>query len=168
MQSTKHSSHPIISQTENNTTLWVGHHFTDHNDHKAGQIFTCPGDGVVNNIQVYSAAVQQPGDVALTLHEFDEQSKTWGPAIADSKIALERNDAARWIRFNLQPVSLKKNTCYGFRLESDNALVGIGEAASHAKRPFLTGGQEWHGNTRNETGNFFRYFSLAYKVEMSA
>jgi hypothetical protein len=47
-----------------------------------------------------------------------------------------KGDVARWIRFYLQPVTLKKNTVYAFRLHSDTALVGIGEAASNAHKPF--------------------------------
>jgi hypothetical protein len=167
MQTEKHSSHPVISQTENNTTLWIGHIHTDPADHRAGQTFACPGDGIINNIQVYSAAVSQPGDVILTLHEFDGETKTWNPAIASSTVFLQTSDVSRWIRFYLQPVEMKKDAMYGFRLQSDNALIGIGEAASHAKRPFQFG-QEWKGDTRNEKGNFFRYFSLAFKVEMIA
>jgi hypothetical protein len=167
MQTTKHSGRPVISQTENNTTLWIGHIHADPNDHQAGQTFACPGDGVINNIQVYSAAVQQPGDVALTLHEFDSETKTWGPAIANSTVFLQNSDVARWIRFYLQPVEIKKNAMYGFRLQTDTALVGIGEAASHAKKPFVYG-QEWKSDAGNERGKFFQYFNLAFKVEMIA
>ena len=147
MQTTKQSSHPILSQTENNTTLWIGHLQTDPNDHFAGQTFKCPADGQVNNIQVFSSTVQQPGDVGLTL--------------------LQKGDDARWVRFYLQPVSLKKDATYGFRLQSDNALIGIGEAASHSKRPFDFG-KEWKGASNNEKGDYYSYFSLAFKVELCA
>jgi hypothetical protein len=167
MQTTKHSSHPVISQTQNNTTLWVGHLQTDPNDHLAGQTFKCPIEGLVNNIQVYSSTVQQPGDVGLTLHEFDAATKTWGPAIGDASIFLQRGDDTRWIRFYLQPVSLKKDAMYGFRLQTSNALIGIGEAASHSKQPFMFG-HEWNADSKNEKGYYYSYFSLAFKVEMCA
>ena len=167
MQTTKHSSHPILSQTQNNTTLWIGHLQTDLNDHFGGQTFKCPADGLVNNIQVYSSTVQQPGDVALTLHEFDAAAKTWGPAIGDTSMFLQRGDDARWIRFYLPPVSLKKDATYGFRLQTNNAMIGIGEAASHSKQPF-TFGHEWNGNSKNAKGHYFSYYSLAFKVEMCA
>jgi hypothetical protein len=167
MQTSKHSSHPILSQTKNNTTLWIGHLKTDPNDHFAGQTFTCPADGLVDNIQVYSASVHLPGDVALSLHEFDMETKTWGPAIGNASIFLEKGDDARWINFNLPPVSLKKEATYGFRLHTDNGLVGLGEAASHAKQPF-TFGQAWKGDSANEKGHFYRYFSLAFKVDLCA
>lgn len=167
MQTTKPSSHPILSQTQNNTTLWIGHLETDPNDHFAGQTFTCPAEGLVNNIQVYSSTVHQPGDIALTLHEFDAATRTWGPAIGDATMFLQKGDDARWVRFYLQPVSLKKDGSYGFRLKTDNAMIGIGEAASASKQPFAFG-HEWSGDSRNEKGNYFSYFSLAFKVEMCA
>jgi hypothetical protein len=167
MQTLNSSSHPIISQTKNNTTLWIGHLQTDTNDHIAGQTFKCPADGLVNNIQVYSSTVQQPGDVALSLHEFDAASQSWGPAIADANMYLQKGDDARWIRFGLAPVALKKDATYGFRLQSNNALVGLGEAASHAKQPF-TFGNEWKNDTADGKGHYYSYFSLAFKVELCA
>ena len=167
MQTTKHSGHRILSQTENNTTLWIGHLVSDPNDHFAGQTFICPADGLVNNIQVYSSSVHQPGDIGLTLHEFDNASKTWGPAIGNATIFLQKGDDARWIRFGLQPVSLKKDATYAFRLQTNNALIGIGEAAHHSKQPFLFG-HEWKGDSKNERGDYYRYFSLAFKVELCA
>ena len=166
MQTTKAGSRPVLSQTQNNTTLWIGHLHPDPNDRFAGQTFTCPSDGLLNNIQVYSSKVHQPGDVALTLHEFDPAAKTWGPAIGNASMFLEKGDDDRWVRFNLQPVSLNRNATYGFRLEANNALVGIGEAASDSKQPFT--GHEWNGDSKNIRGYFFTYFSLAFKVEMCA
>jgi hypothetical protein len=167
MQTTKHSSHPILSQTLNNTTLWIGHLETDPNDHFAGQTFRCPAEGLVNNIQVYSSAVQQPGDVALTLHEFDTDGKIWGQPIGDATMFLQKGDDARWIRFFLQPVSLKKDMTYGFRLQTNNAMIGIGEAATHSQQPFAFG-HEWNADSKNEKGHYFSYFSLAFKVELCA
>jgi len=167
MKTAKHSSHPILSQTQNNTTLWIGHLKTDNTDHFGGQTFTCPSEGLLNNIQVYSSAVTQPGEVILTLHPFDAATKTWGPAICNSKLNLERGDDARWIRFELDPVALQKGATYAFRLQATNALIGLGEAVSNAKKPFLFG-LAWNGDTNNKLGRFFNYFSLAFKVELSA
>lgn len=167
MQNSRQSSQPLVSQTRNNTTLWIGHLKADPHDHFAGQTFACPADGRVDNIQVYSSTVQQPGDVSLTLHEFDPASKTWGPAIGDASMFLEKGDDARWVRFGLQPVSLQKDHHYGFRLKTDNAMVGIGEAASHARQPFEFG-HEWSADSRDERGHYFQYFSLAFKVELCA
>lgn len=167
MQTTNHKSHPVISQTKNNTTLWIGHLKTDTNDHFAGQTFKCPAEGLINNIQVYSSSVHQEGDLGLTLHEFDTSTNTWGSAIGDATMFLQKGDDARWIRFGLQPVSLKKDVTYGFRLRSENALIGLGEAATNSDQPF-TFGYEWKADTKNELGNYYSYFSLTFKVELCA
>ena len=167
MQTSKHSSHPILSQTENNTTLWIGHSPTDPTDHFAGQIFKCPSGGLVNNIQIYSSTVNQPGEISLTLHEFDTASKTWGPSIGNSSRFFQLGDNKQWIRFGLEPVAMKKDVTYGFRLQTNDALIGIGEAATGNKKPFNFG-FEWNGDSNNAKGNFFTYFSLAFKVEMYA
>jgi len=165
MKTNHRTSHPVLTQTQNNATLWVGHLKSDPKGRMAGQTFQCPSAGVLNNIQVFSSAVSNEGEIELTLHEFDHASKTWGPSIADSRLTVEKKDQANWISFELQPVQLQKDMVYGFRLKSDAALIGIGEAASHAQQPFS--GHEWSSRD-NEKGNFFRYFSLAFKVEMCA
>jgi hypothetical protein len=167
MQTSQHRSHPVISQTKNNTTLWIGHLKTDLNDHFAGQTFQCPSEGLVDNIQIFSSSVHEPGDMALSLHEFDPETKTWGPSIGDSSMSFQKGDDSRWISFHLTPVSLKKDITYGFRLHTDDAMIGIGEAASHSHQPFSFG-QAWKGDSKNEKGHYYRYFSLAFKVEMCA
>jgi hypothetical protein len=164
----RRTSLPVLSQTQNNTTLWIGHLETDQFDHFAGQTFQCPSDGLLNNIQIYSSVVHQPGDMGLTIHEFDNTSKTWGPALGEAVYTLQKgDDDARWIRFNLEPVSLKKDNMYGFRLKTTNALIGIGEAAGHARKPFDFG-HEWNADSRNERGYYLTYFSLMFKVELCA
>lgn len=169
METKRNSSptRPILSQTQNNTTLWIGHLSNETNDHLAGQTFTCPVEGLLNNIQVFSQAVPLPGNLKLSLHEFDCTSKSWGRSIAEAGLELQKSDEARWIRFELEPVVLKQNACYGFRLHSDNACIGLGEAASSAHKPFGFG-QSWIGNNHNKIGEYFNYFSLAFKVEMCA
>jgi hypothetical protein len=157
---------PIITQSQNNTTLWIGHLQTDPTDHYAGQTFCCPVHGKLDNIQVYSSAVQYPGEMVLTLHVFDGQNKTWGPALLSSTVDVQKNDEKKWIRFNLPSVSLIKDETYGFRLHSKNAMVAIGEAAAGTKNPFE--GQEWHADSKDKNGRYYRYFSLAFKVEMCA
>jgi hypothetical protein len=166
METTKHASRPVITQTTNNTTLWIGHLKNDPTDHFAGQTFKCTSEGLLDNIQVYSSAVQSPGELQLTLHEFDIDSKTWGPAIGNSNLVLQKGDDSKWITFELQPVALRKDVTYGFRLTC-NALIGIGEAASGTKQPF-TFGHAWSGDSKDIQGHFFSYFSLAFKVELRA
>jgi len=158
--------YPVITQVENNTTIWVGHLQTDPTDHFAGQIFTCPCSGDLNNIQVYSAMVQHPGEMMLSLHAFDQENKTWGPVLASAMTEVEINDADRWLRFDLPPMPLHKNETYGFRLYANNAMIAIGEAAIAGQTPFK--GQEWHADSKNNHGHYYNYFSLAFKVEMCA
>ena len=169
MKTSTHGSptRPVITQAEKNTTLWIGHLQSDPTDHFAGQTFKCPSEGLLDNIQLYSSAVHNPGEMVLTLHEFDTAAKTWGPAIGNSTLLLEKDDAAKWIRFALQPVPLRKDITYGFRLQTNNALIGIGEAASGMKEPF-TFGHEWNGDSKDQKGHYFTYFSLAFKVELCA
>ncbi len=158
---------PVLTQTENNTTLWIGHLQTDPNDHFAGQTFKCPDAGLLDNIQVYASSVHNPGQIELTLHEFDPATRNWGPAIGNSMLDVEKGNDSQWVRFRLDPVELSKDRTYGFRLQTKNALMGIGEAATGNKQPF-TFGHEWNGDSKDLIGHFFSYFSLAFKVELAA
>ena len=167
MKTMPRSSRPVLSQTENNTTLWIGHLTHEANDRLAGQTFSCPSTGLINNIQVYTSAVTLPGEILMTLHEFDPAAKSWGPAICQSSLAIERNDASHWLRFELDPVNLQQDNYYGFRLQTKEGIIGIGEAISHAQRPFSFG-QAWSGDTGRSGERFFSYFSLAFKVELCA
>lgn len=169
METKKNSSlsRPVLSQALNNTTLWIGHFRPHAQDNLAGQTFICPSDGLVDNIQVFASAVTHPGEVSLTLHEFDAETKTWGEAIGNSQRMVEQNDGTHWLRFELEPVSLRKDATYGFRLQTEDGIIGIGEAASVNRHPF-TFGQAWNGHSDNDKGEYFRYFSLAFKVELCA
>ena len=162
------NSRPVLTQTENNTTLWVGDLKQGNNDRVAGQTFTCPSEGLLNNIQIYSSMVTRAGELQLTLHEFDAASRSWGPAIGQSTLSVDQDQTGRWLRFELEPVELKKNVAYGFRLHANEALIGIGEAAHEAKYPFNFG-MSWNSapNPSGE-GQYFNYFSLAFKVELCA
>ncbi|HYC39452.1 MAG TPA: hypothetical protein VEB63_03115 [Chitinophagaceae bacterium] len=161
------NTRPVVTQTQNNTTLWIGHLSSDPTDHFAGQTFQCPSEGVLDNIQVFSSAVQNPGEMLLTLHEFDPATKTWGPSLANSSLELRRGDDSRWVRFELQPVFLRRDITYGFQLHASDAFIGLGEAATVTQYPF-TFGQEWKGDSQDREGHYFRYFSLAFKVELCA
>jgi hypothetical protein len=158
--------YPIITQVENNTTLWIGHLQSDPTDHFAGQTFTCPASGDLNNIQVYSVVVHNPGQIMLSLHEFDQETKSWGPVLANATTAIEKNDGDTWIRFEMPPMPLHKDSTYGFRLYTDHAMIALGEGTATGQQPF--NGQEWHADSNNQTGQFYNYFSLAFKVEMCA
>lgn len=161
------SPRPVLAQTVNNSTLWIGNLQHDANDRSAGQTFHCPSEGTINNIQVFSTAVTHPGDVELTLHEFDHASRSWGPAIGHASRRLDRDQAEQWVQFEMDPVPLQKDACYGFQLHSRNAIIGIGEAVSNARNPFPYG-YSWNGHAGNEDEHFFRFFSMAFKLEMCA
>lgn len=169
MESLKPTSRPrpVLTQAQNNTTLWIGHLQNDPTDHFAGQTFVCPSAGVLDNIQVYSCAVHNPGDVELILHEFDPLAKSWGPAIGQSTLMVHKGDDSKWIRFALPSIQLKNGGTYGFRLHTRNAMIGLGEAATGNKEPF-TFGHEWNADSTNQRGHFYSYFSLAFKVELCA
>ena len=154
----------LLIQDKKNTTLWIGHFITDPIDHFAGQTFTCSRAGLLDNIQLYSLAVYSPGNVDLTLHEFDTGNKTWGPAIACCSRLIQKDDEARWVRFDPGPVLLTKDETYGFRVQTTDALIGFGEAVTSSKYPF-TFGHEWNGNSGNKKGYFLSYFSFAFKIE---
>ena len=158
--------YPVITQVENNTTLWIGHLQSDPTDHFAGQTFTSPASGDLNNIQVYSAVVHIPGQIMLSLHAFDEETKGWGPVLASATATIEKSDEGCWIRFEMPSMPLHKNATYGFRLFADRAMVALGESATAGQKPF--GGQEWHADSNNHGGQFYNYFSLAFKVEICA
>ena len=88
-------SRPIVSQLRNNTSRWIGRLEMDPTDHYAGQIFHCPSEGEVSNIQVFSSAVQNPGEMILTLHAFDTKNKNWGPQLASASVEIEKADQER-------------------------------------------------------------------------
>jgi hypothetical protein len=158
---------PALLQVQNNTTHWIGHLLKDPVDHFAGQTFQCPYDGLLDNIQVYSSVVQQPGQLVLTLHDFDQHTKKWGPPINSSSVLVERDSNSKWIHFALEQVLLERGRTYGFKIRAEEALVAIGEAATGINAPFVNG-QEWTASSTDMEGHFFTYFSLAFKVEMRA
>ena len=158
---------PILSQTRNNTTTWIGHLQNDTLDHLGGQTFKCPDDGYLDNIQVYASVIQRPGEVQLTLYEFDDHTKVWSHSISSSSIAVNMQDEGSWLSFILPRIFLSKHKTYGFRLQSNNAMVGIGEFARGNNEP-CSFGQEWNADSNNQEGVFFTWFSLAFKVEMVA
>lgn len=160
-------SRPVLTQTENNTTLWIGHLQNDSVDHIGGQTFSCPTDGFLDSIQLYAAAVPFPGEVYLTMHEFDPASRSWGPAIGHSALYVQKNNGDKWIRFSLSSLELNKGTTYGFRLYTDKGMIGLGEAAHDTNHPFPFG-CEWNASSANKAGEFYSYFSLTFKLEMRA
>lgn len=160
-------SKAVIEQVTNNTTSWIGHR-NDNKDFLCGQTFIAPHDGDLESIEVFPSIVTKPGKVVMTLHNFDPQQKIWGPAIGSTSLELSNSNSDKWVSFKMPGMLLNQGKSYGFRLESENAYVGLGEAVgSHLKPPFLNG-QEWKFVDKDQQGNSFTYFSLAFKVGLRA
>jgi hypothetical protein len=159
--------HPALEQLHRNTCLWIGHMNSGPADHLAGQTFNCPQNGSLNKIEVYFVAVSHPGKIILTLHEFDKQRKDWGEVLSSSEIKVDEDDQGSWKQFPLETVQLYKDKTYGFRIKSPDTLIALGEAAWPSNYPFEYG-VEWNTNNIERKDHYYRYFSLAFKVELRA
>ena len=170
METYQSNSHvtSIIQQVKNNTTSWIGHRRGDTTNRISGQTFICPAEGNIDCIEIFSEYVNENGAVDLTMHLFDNENKTWGIVLGSSTVVFKRNDAGKWIAFPLPGLHLDKGRSYGFRLQSNNGLFGVGEAAACVNQLPYHGGQEWVATSENQRGNFYSYLSLAFKVEMRA
>lgn len=156
---------PLITQTENNTTLWIGHLHNYPTDHFGGQTFFSPADGFLDNIQLFASAISCPGEIEMSFHEFDMHDQTWKPVMGQSVINIKHKDRQKWIRFDMPALWLTKEKIYGFRLRTRKAMIGFGEAAHDTDHPFSFG-NEWHGSSVNEKGYYYSYFSMMFRVEM--
>ncbi|MEJ7587546.1 MAG: hypothetical protein WKI04_08290 [Ferruginibacter sp.] len=156
----------VVEQVTNNTTSWIGHHSFTNKNIVGGQTFIAPSEGQLEAIKVFTSIVTSPGNVLMTLHTFDPQLKSWGPVLGSASIECTRNDTGKWKSFNIPGLHLNKGKAYGFRLESSDSYIGMGEAASQT--PPLINGQEWKFVNKDPQGQSFSYFSLAFKVELRA
>lgn len=161
-------THALLEQVTNNTTSWVGHRLRDNEDLASGQTFIATSEGDLEKIEVFPTIVTKPGKMILTLHNFDSQQKSWGPALGSASIDVNNSATNKWLAFKIPGMHLNKGKAYGFRLESPDTFVGVGEAAgSHQKPPFISG-QEWQFTKNQKSEHSFSYFSLAFKVETRA
>ncbi|MEI7472468.1 MAG: hypothetical protein WCJ85_09425 [Chitinophagaceae bacterium] len=158
----------VVQQVNNNTTAWMGHRQNSNDEIFAGQTFTCPTEGDLDAIEVFSTLVVQPGHAVMTIHPFDPETKKWGPAMQSTALELDKSDSDRWISFPQTGLHLTKGAHYGFRLESRDMYLGLGEAAGSHEQPPLLGGQEWSANTIDPSEKYYSYLSLAFKVELRA
>ena len=164
----KNASIPVVQQVTNNTTSWIGHRSRDNEDLVTGQTFVAPAGGDLEAIEIFSSIVTKPGKVIMTLYSFDPQHNSWGPTLGSSSVYINNSEAGKWLAFDMKGMHLDKGQSYGFRLESPDTYIGVGEAAgSHAKPPFGSG-QEWQFTKSQHMGKCFSYFSLAFKVDMRA
>ena len=170
METNQSKSHlkAVVQQITNNTTSWIGNRHGETKSRIGGQTFVCPATGELDSIEVISAHVTNNGPVDLTLHSFDAENKTWGPALKTSTVEFNRKDTGKWISFPLNGLHLQKGMSYGFRLKSETGLVGVGEAAGSFGHLPNTGGQEWTATSDDQSGNYYSYLSLAFKVELRA
>ena len=164
----KNSVHASVEQITNNATSWLGNNPKDNKEIASGQTFVANTEGDVDAIEVYTNIVTRPGQVMMTIHQFDPQQKSWGPVLGSSSVACSQADSEKWISFSIPALHVNKGQSYGFRLESHDAFIGVGEAAGSAKQPPFSAGQEWHFSSQDQKSNAFSYFSLAFKVDIQA
>ncbi|MES2892846.1 MAG: hypothetical protein V4725_12555 [Bacteroidota bacterium] len=160
-------SKPLIEQATTNTTSWVGRR-PDDKELLCGQTFISPAEGVLDSIEVFSSIVSKPGKLVMTLHQFDRHHKTWGPAMGTTSVEMNSSSAGSWVAFPIPGLLLQKGQSYGFKLESADAYVGIGEAAGSYANPPFDDGQEWQFLKNEQRSHAFSYFSLAFKVGLRA
>ena len=170
METNQSKSHlrAVVQQITNNTTSWIGSRVGENKTRIGGQTFLCPSEGDLDCIEVFSSHVCNNGPVALTIHLFDTETKTWGGILGTSKVEFNRNDTGKWISFPLDGLHLQKGKTYGFRLKSETGLIGVGEAAGSVNHLPYNGGQEWTASSDDQSGNYYTYLSLAFKVELRA
>lgn len=157
-----------VQQVTNNTTSWVGHRHGETRSRTTGQTFTCPTEGNLDAIEVVLTHITNNGPVDLTIHSFDPETKNWGSELGTSTVEFSRTDTGQWVSFPLKGIPLQKGKTYGFRLKCEAGLIGIGEAVGSNEQLPFTGGQEWNATSDNQSGSFFSYLSLAFKVALRA
>lgn len=161
-------AHTSIEQITINATSWIGNHPKDNKEVGRGQTFIANTEGNVDAIEVYTNIVTKPGHLLMTIHSFDPQKKSWGPALGTCSVECDQDDSGKWMAFNIPSLHLNKGESYGFRLECPDSFIGVGEAAGSSKHPPFITGQEWHFSNNNQKADAFTYFSLAFKFEIKA
>ncbi len=160
--------HKVAEQTANNSTGWVGH-LPGHNEHVVkGQTFVANEEGDLQAIKVFPNMIAGNSNVQMTLHSFDPQSQRWGQVLGSATVELNGEDAGKWICFDIAGPHLQKGHSYGFRLDSEDSYIGVGEACGSFKQPAFKTGKEWQFTNSNPNGDSFSYFTLAFKVEVAA
>ena len=158
----------IVEQITNNTISWIGHRNSDNKDIIGGQTFIAPAESDLEAIEVLTSMVTTPGKVVMTLHNFDTNLKSWGPVLGTASVELNNADTGKWKAFNIAGLHLNKGKAYGFRLESQNTYIGVGETVGSYETPLSLTGQEWKFAKNEQQGQAFSYFSLAFKVAVRA
>ncbi|MFM2360741.1 MAG: hypothetical protein RLY16_2734 [Bacteroidota bacterium] len=160
-----HTGVTALAQITNNTTRWIGHRKNDNQSIATGQTFTATSNCQLKNIEVYSNLVTRPGEITMTLHSFDPIQKSWGPVLNRTCVDVDHENNDKWIPFDMEGTQLSQGMCYGFKIESAEAYMGVGEAAGGVETPPYVEGQEWEFTNNNQQGSSYSYFSLAFKVD---
>jgi hypothetical protein len=158
----------VIEQIVNNTTTWIGHRSSDNEDVVSGQTFLATSEGELNEIEVFSTIVTKPGKVTMTLFDFDLNHNSWGKSLGSASVDINASKSGKWLAFSMPHLHLNKGKSYGFRLESADSYIGVGEAACSSASQSFNSGQEWQFTKKEKAGHCYSYFSLAYKVAISA
>ncbi|MFT3981134.1 MAG: hypothetical protein QM687_11735 [Ferruginibacter sp.] len=157
-----------VEQTNHNATSWIGHRHFDNKDVIAGQTFIAPSEADIEAIEVFPTVVTKPGKLQMTVYDFDEQKNQWGASLGTAIIDINRESNGKWVPFNLKGLHLNKGKSYGFKIESNDTYIGVGEAAGSAKQPPYDNGREWRFENNQPVPNSYRYFSLAFKIDVKA
>jgi len=170
METNQTKSHlkAVVQQVNHNAISWIGRGRGQTKNHVSGQTFTCPTTGKLDYIQIFSDFVANTGAVDLTIHSFDAKNSNWGPALETSSVEFNTSDIGKWISFPLNGLNLNAGGVYGFKIKSDAGLIGVGEAAGSVNELPCIGGQEWVADSDDQSGNYYNYFSLAFKVALRA
>ena len=166
LKTTHHKA--VLEQTVNNTTSWLGHRSSDNEDVVTGQTFIAPTEGDLQEIEVFSSIVTKPGKVVMTFYDFDQKLNVWGHSLGSASVDINNAETGKWVSFNMPHLHLNKGQSYGFRMESTDAYVGVGEAAGIAATKTLNTGKEWQFTKQEKAGRSYSYFSLAFKIGMTA
>ncbi len=168
--STPLRTHASVEQLLHNTTSWLGHRRADQKEIVTGQTFIAPAGGYLEAIEVFSSIVANPGEVVMTLYAFDTPTQSWGSPLGTAQVVFNHSLNNQWVAFKIPGLHLTKGTAYGFRLQSNDSYVGIGEAVGSAKHPPFTSGKEWKFSSShsNSDAHSYAYFSLAFKVGLKA
>lgn len=163
-----HHLHKIAEQTTNNSTGWVGE-LPGNRDHVIkGQTFIASEEGDIKAIKVFSNVIARNSNVTATLHQYDPQNQSWGQVLGSASVDLQRSDVGKWITFDIHGPHLTKGQSYGFRLDSVDSYIGLGEACGSAKQPAFNSGKEWQFTRNNPQGDSFAYFSLVFEIDIAA
>ena len=96
------------------------------NDTKRGQTFFSTADVAIQGIDIYTSLVLHPAKITLTVHPFNDNTKTWGLPILSTSVFLQVSDSENWKSISTPGLHLYKGQHYGFRLECPQSLIGLG------------------------------------------